>query len=91
MASYVHQYKQGIVICFCVFGDDIIYYDQRAQYFLVQSTALLTGPSVSVLSLQNTTTYLLESVVVASSGTVLIMIASAFGLSYYIRRKKENL
>lgn len=33
------------VVCFCIFGDDIISYDQAAQYFLVESIALAVNTS----------------------------------------------
>jgi len=34
VASYVHDFGKGRVVCMCVFGDDIIGTDPSAQYFL---------------------------------------------------------
>jgi hypothetical protein len=35
VASYVHQFGNGMVVCMCVFGDAIIASDQSAEYFLL--------------------------------------------------------
>lgn len=88
VAAYVHLYMHGSVICLCIFGDDIIANDQTAQYFLVQSVALLTRPSTNVMSIRNRSTYLDESVVVASPGTLLILIGIEAGMSCFMRREE---
>jgi hypothetical protein len=41
IASYSHHYKNGVVVCMSVFGDDIIATDTSAQYFLL--LGLVTG------------------------------------------------
>lgn len=33
VASYVHEFRKGTVVCMCVFGDDIIARDPSTQYF----------------------------------------------------------
>ncbi len=51
IAAYTHQYREGAVVCFGVFGDDIIATDQSAQYFLLlgivsgrlQPTSIVAG------------------------------------------------
>ncbi len=40
VASYVHGYGRGAVLCLCVFGEDLISYDKSTQYFLVASLAV---------------------------------------------------
>ena len=39
VASYAHQYGRGVVICFCVFGEDLIGGDKSTEFFLVASIA----------------------------------------------------
>src|SRR5579875_3375225 len=51
VASYIHLYGKGKVICLCIFGDDIIASDASAQAFLVQSilyssTGTTSPPSI---------------------------------------------
>ena len=38
VASYVHRYQNGTVVCFCAFGDDIISSDPSVQGFLLLAT-----------------------------------------------------
>src|SRR5271157_1644905 len=45
VATYVHQYGKGVVICMCVFADDVILEDKSAQYF----TMLAIGTPASEL------------------------------------------
>lgn len=48
IASYVHHFGRGRVVCMCVFGDDIVGSDLSAQYFLVLAIASpLLGPRLA--------------------------------------------
>jgi hypothetical protein len=40
IAPYTHQFRKGTVVCFDIFGDDIIGTDPSAQYFLLQGIVL---------------------------------------------------
>ncbi len=42
IASYAHSYVAGRIVCFCVFGEDIILTDKAVQNFLLQSLVLAT-------------------------------------------------
>lgn len=37
IASYIHWYGKGAVVCFCVFGEDLVSYEKSTQMFLVRS------------------------------------------------------
>lgn len=54
VASFVHQYRKGVVICMCVFADDVISTDQSVQYFAMlaigtPASDLISGAHVSQL------------------------------------------
>lgn len=55
IASYTHQFRKGAVVCFGVFGDDIIATDPSAQYFLLQGLVYgRTVPSPAASTNQST-------------------------------------
>ncbi|MGI0079106.1 MAG: hypothetical protein ACRECH_05730 [Nitrososphaerales archaeon] len=89
VASYTHRYEKGMVICFCVFGTDIISSDQSAQYFLVKSVALSTNGQMSTISVRNSTSYLHQSFDTSSAGTLFILTGVVAAFSYSVRRKNE--
>jgi hypothetical protein len=80
VASYVHQYKKGFVICLCVFGDDIITGDESAQYFAILA---IGTPTSSYLPGSGTTPTTYSPVValaavigaVAAVATVMFVVA----------------
>ncbi|MDA4115346.1 MAG: hypothetical protein OK442_02170 [Thaumarchaeota archaeon] len=57
IAPYTHQFRKGTVVCFDIFGDDIIGTDPSAQYFMLQGMVLgRGGPSASLGSSTTTST-----------------------------------
>ncbi|HVB95576.1 MAG TPA: hypothetical protein VND41_03115 [Nitrososphaerales archaeon] len=51
IASYTHQFRKGTVVGFGFFGDDIIFTDQSAQYFMLLGIVYgRGGPSESLTS-----------------------------------------
>jgi len=56
--SYVHKYGRGEVVCFCVFGENLIMHDREAQFFLVYAVthgfgtlpARFVHPSFAILA-----------------------------------------
>ena len=65
VASYVHQYKEGLVACLCVFGDDMISIDTSAQYFVLFAVGAQVSGLVSEVTWSSWTSLLLEGSVVA--------------------------
>jgi hypothetical protein len=62
IAPYVHQFRKGTVVCFDIFGDDIIGTDPSAQYFMLQGMVLgRGGPSGTLGGSTTSTTTLLSS------------------------------
>jgi len=66
IASYTHQFRKGVVVCFGFFGDDIIATDPAAQYFMLQGMVLGGGPGTTLSSSTTTAT---STPVVSSSTT----------------------
>jgi hypothetical protein len=63
IAPYTHQFRKGTVVCFDIFGDDIIGTDPSAQYFMLQGMILGRGgqaatPASSTTSLASSATTL---------------------------------
>ena len=65
IAPYTHQFRKGTVVCFDIFGDDIIGTDLSAQYFMLQGIVLGRGGAEATL--ESSTTTSASSAVVLSS------------------------
>jgi hypothetical protein len=55
IAPYTHQFRKGMVVCFDIFGDDIIGTDLSAQYFLLQGIVLGRSAPSSTIETSSTT------------------------------------
>jgi len=73
IASYTHQFRKGVVVCFGFFGDDIIATDPAAQYFMLQGMVLGGGPGAT---LSSSTTTLTNSTTTVSGSTTETMSSS---------------
>jgi hypothetical protein len=78
VASYVHRYGKGYVVCFCVFADDVILADKSVQYFAVQAIStpaaeLMGSPPVSPLSSGSINTLIAAIFAVAVLATVSVV------------------
>jgi hypothetical protein len=65
IASYTHQFRKGLVVCFGVFGDDIIATDQSAQYFML--LGMISGRGASALTSGSAATSATPSVAQSST------------------------
>ncbi|MGH9920002.1 MAG: hypothetical protein ACRD6W_14195, partial [Nitrososphaerales archaeon] len=71
IAPYVHQFRKGTVVCFDIFGDDIIGTDPSAQYFMLQGIVLgRGGPSATLGS--STTAVSSSTTGIESSAIILV-------------------
>jgi len=69
IASYTHQFRKGMVVCFGVFGDDIIATDSSAQYFLL--LGMVSGRGGPAATLTTSATTLSSSAVVRTTPTTI--------------------
>jgi hypothetical protein len=59
IASYTHQFRKGMVVDFGIFGDDVIFTDQSAQYFMV--LGIVSGRGAPAPTLASSTSALASS------------------------------
>ncbi|HKT21723.1 MAG TPA: hypothetical protein VJR06_03755 [Nitrososphaerales archaeon] len=91
IASYTHQFRKGIVICFGIFGDDVIASDFSAQYFLLQGVGygrlalpqLTTSTTSSSTASSMSTTSSSSSVTTVSSSSSLTSSTSTTSVVTY--------